>query len=119
MCTAKCSGCGAVKAWWCGAAWIFVAGDGTVRDVQEIMTSAGTAQVVLEQPQRPAFLVALTHGAGGKPETVDVLAVRDVARELGAATALVTQPYRVRGARAPGSAAKQDAAWVELMDVLH
>jgi predicted alpha/beta-hydrolase family hydrolase len=95
-----------------------VAGDGTVRDVKEIMTAAGAAQVVLEQPQRPAFLVALTHGAGGTPDTVDVLAVRDAARELGAATALVTQPYRVRGARAPGSAAKQDAAWAELIDVL-
>jgi predicted alpha/beta-hydrolase family hydrolase len=97
---------------------MFVAGDGTVRDVKEIMTSAGSAQVVLEQPQRPAFLVALTHGAGGNPDTVDVLAVRDAARELGAATALVTQPYRVKGARAPGSAAKQDAAWAELIDVL-
>lgn len=78
------------------------------------MTSAGPAHVLLEQPERPAFLVMLTHGAGGTPDTADVLAVRDVARELGAATALVTQPYRVRGARAPGSAAKQDAAWVEL-----
>ncbi|MBO0804326.1 MAG: alpha/beta hydrolase, partial [Nocardiopsaceae bacterium] len=34
---------------------------------------------------------------------------------LGAATALVTQPYRVRGARAPGSAARQDQAWTELV----
>lgn len=91
---------------------------GTVRDVEEIMTSAGPAQVVLEQPERAAFLVVLTHGAGGSPGTADVLAVRDAARELGAATALVTQPYRVKGARAPGSAARQDAAWVELVDVL-
>ncbi len=82
------------------------------------MTSAGPAHVLLEQPERPAFLVMLTHGAGGTPDTADVLAVRDVAREFGAATALVTQPYRVRGARAPGSAAKQDAAWVELAGLL-
>jgi uncharacterized protein len=86
-----------------------------VRDVKEFMTSAGPAHVLLEQPERPAFLVMLTHGSGGTPDTVDILAVRDAARELGAATALVTQPYRVRGARAPGSAAKQDAAWVELV----
>jgi uncharacterized protein len=89
---------------------------GTVRDVKEFMTSAGPAHVLLEQPERPAFLVMLTHGAGGSPDTADILAVRDVARELGAATALVTQPYRVRGARAPGSAVRQDAAWVELVD---
>lgn len=91
---------------------------GTVRDVKEIMTSAGVAHVVLELPQRPTLLVALTHGSGGNPDTVDVLAVRDAARKLGAATALVTQPYRVKGARAPGSVAKQDAAWAELIDVL-
>jgi predicted alpha/beta-hydrolase family hydrolase len=84
----------------------------------EIMTAAGPAEVLLEQPERAAFLIVLTHGAGGLPGTVDVLAVRDAARDLGAATALVTQPYRVKGARAPGSAAKQDAAWAELVSVL-
>src|ERR1700677_887426 len=82
------------------------------------MTSAGPAQVALEQRERSSFLVVLTHGAGGTPDTPDVLAVRDAALVLGAATALVTQPYRIRGARAPGSAAKQDTAWVELIDVL-
>jgi hypothetical protein len=89
-----------------------------VLGVEEIMTAAGPARVLVEQPEQPAFLVVLTHGAGGSPDTADVLAVRDAVRELGAATALVTQPYRVRGGRAPGSAAKQDAAWVELVGVL-
>ena len=91
---------------------------GTVRGVEEIMTGAGPARVLLEQPERPTFLVVLTHGAGGSPDSADVLAVRDSARELGAATALVTQPYRVRGAAAPGSAVRQDAAWAELVNVL-
>jgi uncharacterized protein len=94
------------------------ASPGTVRDVKEFMTSAGPAHVLLEQPERPTFLLMLTHGAGASPDTVDVLAVRAAARELGAATALVTQPYRVRGARAPGSAPKQDAAWAELAGLL-
>jgi predicted alpha/beta-hydrolase family hydrolase len=44
-----------------------------------------------------------------------VLAVAKAAEDLGAVTALVTQPYRVRGARAPGSAVKQDQAWTELI----
>src|ERR1700689_2569889 len=81
----------------------------------EIMTGAGPAHVVLEQPEhrQPVFLAVLTHGAGGTPDTGDVLAVRDVARAAGAVTALVTQPYRVKGARAPGSAARQDKTWVE------
>jgi uncharacterized protein len=88
--------------------------------VREIPTAAGPAYVVLDQPEGgpPAFLVVLTHGAGGNPDTADVLAVRDAARQLGAVTALVTQPYRVKGARAPGSAPKQDAAWAELVEVL-
>ncbi len=90
-------------------------------DVQEIITAAGPARVLLEQPEagpRPKFLMLLTHGSGGTPDTADILAVRDAALGLGAVTALVTQPYVVRGARAPGSAPKQDAAWAELTGVL-
>jgi uncharacterized protein len=87
-----------------------------VLTVEEFPTSAGQAHVVIEQPPgKPRFLAVLTHGAGGTPDTRDLLAVRDAARGLGAVTALVTQPYRVRGARAPGSAVKQDAAWTELV----
>ena len=84
------------------------------------MTGAGPAHVALDQPEhrQPAFLAVLTHGAGGTPDTRDVLAVRDVARAAGAVTALVTQPYRVKGARAPGSAARQDEAWIEIIGAL-
>ena len=86
----------------------------------EIMTSVGPARVVVaKQARRPAFLAVLTHGAGGTPDTPDVLAVRDAALAMGAVTALVTQPYRVRGARAPGSAARQDAAWAEIVAALN
>jgi predicted alpha/beta-hydrolase family hydrolase len=86
----------------------------------EIMTGAGPAHVALDQPElrQPVFLAVLTHGAGGTPDTRDVLAVRDVARAAGAVTALVTQPYRVKGARAPGSAARQDEAWIEIIGAL-
>lgn len=85
------------------------------------MTGAGPAHVVVERPagRNPAFLAVLTHGAGGTPDTPDVLAVRDAARALDAVTALVTQPYRVRGGRAPGSADRQDAAWAELVTALN
>jgi uncharacterized protein len=91
-----------------------------VPDVEEIATVAGPAQVVVDRPEHgPArFLAVLTHGSGGTPDTADILAVRDAVRALGAVTALVTQPYRVRGGRAPGSAARQDAAWAELVGVL-
>lgn len=86
----------------------------------EIMTGAGPARAeVRRRGGEPRFLVVLTHGAGGTPDTADVLAARDAALALGGATALVTQPYRVRGARAPGSAARQDAAWVEIVAALN
>ncbi len=86
----------------------------------EIMTGAGPAHVVLGQPAGPAaFLLALTHGAGGTPDTPDVLAVAAAALRLGAVTALVTQPYRVRGGRAPGSPVRQDAAWAEVVAALN
>ena len=85
----------------------------------DVVTSAGPARVALEGAGRkPAFLMVLTHGAGGTPDTPDVLAARDAGRQLGAAVALVTQPYRVRGSRAPGSAPRQDAAWTEIVAAL-
>jgi predicted alpha/beta-hydrolase family hydrolase len=88
----------------------------------EIMTGEGAALADVTWPagdgQRardPVFLLVLTHGSGGGPESADLLAVRDAALPLGAAVALVTQPYRVKGRRAPGPAARQDAAWIEII----
>ena len=85
----------------------------------EIETAAGPARVAIaEPPGDPAFLLVLTHGSGGTPDTADVLAVRDAGLALGAVTALVTQPYVVRGAKAPGSAMRQDAAWAQIVAAL-
>jgi uncharacterized protein len=87
----------------------------------EIMTGSGVARAELdgEDPSGvTAFLLVLTHGAGGSAASPDLLAVRDVALGLGGLVARVTQPYRVRGARAPGSAVRQDAAWVEIVAAL-
>jgi uncharacterized protein len=88
---------------------------------QQVETGYGPGHVVVEPDPgaaRPAFLVALTHGSGGDVDAPDLLAVRDVTIPLGGAVARITQPYRVRGARAPGSAAGQDAAWLEIMAAL-
>jgi uncharacterized protein len=63
----------------------------------------------------PPFVLVLTHGSGGTVQAPDLLAARDAAVQLGGVVALVTQPYRVRGARAPGSAERQDEAWIEIM----
>jgi predicted alpha/beta-hydrolase family hydrolase len=85
----------------------------------QVATAFGPARVVIEEPDgAPSFLVALTHGAGGGVDTPDLLAVRDAALRLGGLVARIIQPYRVRGARAPGSVARQDAAWVEIITAL-
>jgi uncharacterized protein len=87
----------------------------------EIMTGSGIARAELDvdvEESTARFLLVLTHGAGGSADSADVLAVRDAALGLGGLAARVTQPYRVRGARAPGSAIRQDAAWTEIVAAL-
>ena len=92
-------------------------GRATLRGV-EIATEAGPAQVELADVAGPRFLMVLTHGSGGGVDSADLLAARQAALDLGACVARVVQPYRVRGARAPGSAARQDAAWLEITGAL-
>jgi uncharacterized protein len=97
----------------------------------EIMTGSGAARAELDgheldghgqdgaaEPGAARFLLVLTHGAGGSADSPDLLAVRDVAVRLGGLVARVTQPYRVRGGRAPGPAARQDGAWAEIVAAL-
>ena len=84
----------------------------------QIETGAGPARVEIDRPAKPTFLVVMTHGAGGGVETKDLLAVRDVALARGGVVARVLQPYRVRGARAPGAPGPQDAAWLEVIGAL-
>ncbi|MFY9926776.1 MAG: hypothetical protein WAK82_02120, partial [Streptosporangiaceae bacterium] len=91
----------------------------TARRPVEITTEAGPARADLDgDPASARFLLVLTHGAGGLPSSRDVLAARDAGLALGGLVARVTQPYRVRGARAPGSAPRQDAAWIEIAAAL-
>jgi predicted alpha/beta-hydrolase family hydrolase len=84
-----------------------------------IGTEGGAAQAELDgDGAAPRFLLVLTHGAGGSTAAPDLLAARDAALPLGGLVARVTQPYRVRGARAPGSPVRQDAAWAEVVAAL-
>ncbi|WP_433577235.1 hypothetical protein [Nocardia brasiliensis] len=57
-----------------------------------IETSAGPAEIELDRPRKPTFLLLLTHGSGGGVDAKDLLAVRDRAVELGGAVARVVQP---------------------------
>jgi uncharacterized protein len=86
----------------------------------EIMTGEGAARAEVDRRAagEPAFLLVLTHGAGGNPDSPDLLAVAGAALGLGGTVARVTQPYQVKGRRAPGSPDRQDAAWAEVIAAL-
>jgi uncharacterized protein len=84
----------------------------------DVPTRHGTGVVELRRPRDARALVVLTHGAGGEPDTPDVRAAADAAFGLGAAVALVTQPYRVAGRGTPPTPATQGAAWQEIVTVL-
>jgi predicted alpha/beta-hydrolase family hydrolase len=84
----------------------------------DISTVAGPARAELDEAGEPAFLLVLTHGAGGGVASGDLLAARQAGLDSGGAVARVLQPYRVAGARAPGSAPRQDAAWLEIIAAL-
>lgn len=84
----------------------------------EIPTPQGPAQVTLDEPVSPAFLLVMTHGSNGGVDAPDLLAVREEALALGGAVARVLQPFRVAGRRAPGSAPRQDEAWLTVVAAL-
>jgi uncharacterized protein len=84
----------------------------------EIRTEFGTGQAEIDEVAEPRFLLILTHGAGGGVGGADLLAARRAGLAAGGMVARVLQPYRVAGGRAPGSAVRQDAAWLEIVGAL-
>lgn len=68
--------------------------------------------------ERPTGALVLGHGAGGGVDARDLVAVKDAACSVGLSVALVEQPYRVAGRRAPAPARQLDAAWTAVVDEL-
>ncbi|SFF48663.1 hypothetical protein SAMN05421541_111216 [Actinoplanes philippinensis] len=82
-------------------------------------TPRGPAAVAVTDPSGPALgLLVLGHGAGGGVDAPDLVAVHDAAVVAGVRVALVTQPYRVAGRRAPAPAGQLDEAWVSVVGAL-
>ena len=84
----------------------------------EIETPHGLARAHLHPAENPRAALVLGHGAGGGVNARDLVAVRDVAVSLGISAALVEQPYRVAGRRAPPRAPQLDAAWLAVIEHL-
>jgi uncharacterized protein len=86
--------------------------------ILEVDTPQGPANAHLHAAAEPAAALVLGHGAAGGVASRDLVAVTDVARSEGLSVALVEQPYRVAGRRAPASARQLDAAWTAVVDHL-
>lgn len=81
-----------------------------------VETPRGPAAIRITKPAGPAAsLLVLGHGAGGGVDAPDLTAVHDAAVASGVLVALVTQPYRVAGRRAPAPAAQLDEAWTAVV----
>jgi len=84
----------------------------------ELETPHGIARVRLEEAPSASAVLVLGHGAGGGIDSPDLTGAALAAREAGMSVALVEQPYRVAGRRAPAPAAQLDAAWVSVVSQL-
>jgi predicted alpha/beta-hydrolase family hydrolase len=81
-------------------------------EVYETETPPGPARVHLDAPEEPTGLLMLGHGAGGGVGAPDLTIAAEVAKAAGMSVALVEQPYRVAGRKAPAPPAQVDAAWI-------
>ena len=84
----------------------------------ELDTPHGPANAHLHFADQPRAALVLGHGAGGGVTSQDLVAVTEVAQSEGVSVALVEQPYRVAGRRAPAPARQLDAAWTAVVEHL-
>jgi predicted alpha/beta-hydrolase family hydrolase len=79
-------------------------------------TPRGPAGIRITDPAGPpTSLLVLGHGAGGGVEAPDLTRIHDAATAAGVRVALVTQPYRMAGRRAPAPAPHLDEVWIAVV----
>lgn len=86
--------------------------------VTEIATPHGPARAELHSVPEGRAALLLGHGAGGGVSAPDLVAATRAATAAGVHVALVEQPYRVAGRRAPAPATQLDAAWLAVAEQL-
>jgi predicted alpha/beta-hydrolase family hydrolase len=86
--------------------------------VLEVETPHGLANAHLHLVDEPRAALVLGHGAGGGVTAPDLVAATEAARAERLSVALIEQPYRVAGRRAPAPAKQLDAAWLAVVDEL-
>lgn len=82
----------------------------------EIPTPHGLARAELHCAEEGTAVLLLGHGAGGGIEAKDLVAVTRAVQAVGVDVALIEQPYRVAGRRAPAPAKQLDAAWLAVAE---
>jgi predicted alpha/beta-hydrolase family hydrolase len=83
--------------------------------VTEVETPHGVARVHVHPADAAPAALVLGHGAAGGVDAPDLVAATAAARAEGWAVALVEQPYRVAGRRAPAPTHQLDAAWTAVV----
>jgi predicted alpha/beta-hydrolase family hydrolase len=83
-----------------------------------IETPHGPARVVAHCASAGRAALLLGHGAGAGTDAVDLVAAARAASGAGVHVALVEQPYRVAGRRAPAPPHQLDAAFLAVADEL-
>ncbi|KAA2260966.1 alpha/beta hydrolase [Solihabitans fulvus] len=84
----------------------------------EVDTPHGAARAELHCAPEGRAALLLGHGAGGGIDAPDLVAATRAACAAGVHVALVEQPYRVAGRRAPAPAKQLDAAWLAVAEDL-
>lgn len=84
----------------------------------EVQTPHGPARVELHCADEGRAALLLGHGAGGGVRAPGLVAATRTAVAAGVHVALVEQPYRVAGRRAPAPARQLDAAWLAVVEEL-
>ncbi|AIJ25871.1 alpha/beta hydrolase family protein [Amycolatopsis methanolica] len=84
----------------------------------EIPTPHGPAMAELHCAPDGEAVLMLGHGAGGGIEAKDLVAATRAGQAAGVHVALVEQPYRVAGRRAPAPAKQLDTAWLAVAEEL-
>ena len=81
----------------------------------EIETPHGPARAHLHVAEAPRAALVIGHGAGGGVDAPDITAATEAALAASVSVALVEQPYRVAGRRAPAPARQLDGAWLAVV----
>ncbi|MCX5368078.1 alpha/beta family hydrolase [Streptomyces sp. NBC_00103] len=83
----------------------------TVVSTETVETEAGTARITWHRAEKPRFVLAVGHGAGGGVEARDLRALAAVLPGRGVSVALVEQPWRVAGKKVAPAPKTLDVGW--------